>query len=109
MHTIVRDPHPPNPAAPWLVRTSYGYEWHAKDQTTAETQLREHIAERRLSETETALIAALHAYAEVLPDCADNVRDHSYSHVRRAVDKHLPAGCIPQYNSNWSGPPTYIA
>ena len=107
MHTIVLDPHPPNPAAPWLVRTSYGYEWHAKDQTTAETQLREHIAERRLSEAETALIATMAAYAEVLTDCTDDVRDRSYSHVRAAVDENLPAGCLPQ--THWNGPPSYIA
>jgi hypothetical protein len=47
MHTIEYDGAAPNPAAPWLVRTDDGAEWHTTDEAKAALQLAAWIMRRQ--------------------------------------------------------------
>jgi hypothetical protein len=47
MYTIEYDGAAPNPAAPWLVRTDDGAEWHTTDEAKAALQLAAWIMRRQ--------------------------------------------------------------
>jgi hypothetical protein len=44
-YAVMRDPTPPNPAAPYLVAISCGTEWHTDNEVTAGDDVNRHMAQ----------------------------------------------------------------
>lgn len=101
-NTITIDEFPPNPAAPVLVRTSDGHEWHTATTESAEQELNAHIAANRLARAEVVLREALAAYKTALPGCTENMRYESYRRVQAEL-KDIPSGALPELS--YTGPP----